>query len=82
MKDILTILRLIEKLEESLSKLYELFSNKFTDDQEAAGFFHKLSVEEDSHRNLVSYQIRVARQNEDIFGDAEVDNKEIFRTCA
>ena len=77
MKDILTILRLIEKLEESLSKLYVLFSNKFSDNQEIKSFYHQLSVEEDSHRNLVNYQIRVARQNEDIFSNVEVDVEEI-----
>ncbi|MEF9426181.1 MAG: hypothetical protein L0956_03045 [Candidatus Mariimomonas ferrooxydans] len=73
MKDILTILRLVEKLEESLSNLYDWLSNKFSDNQEARSFFNQLSFEENSHRNLVSYQIRVARQNKDLFADVEAD---------
>jgi rubrerythrin len=73
MHDIITILSKTEKLEESLSELYRWLSNTFSSDQEISDFFRHLSLDETSHRDIVRYQLRVARKDRHLFPDISAD---------
>lgn len=63
----------IERLELGLSELYLHFKESFLDDTEAAGMFEKLSDDEKSHYDLIQYQRRVVRQEQEIFNDVDID---------
>jgi len=67
----------IEGLELRLAKLYLHFKASFIDDAEAADMFEKLSYDEKSHYDLVQYQRRIVRREQEIFKDVDIDVKEI-----
>jgi len=67
----------IEGLELRLAKLYLHFKGLFPDDTGAVGMFEKLSYDEKSHYDLVQYQRRIVRREQEIFKDVDIDVKEI-----
>jgi rubrerythrin len=67
----------IEGLELRLAKLYLHFKGSFLDDAEAADMFEKLSYDEKSHYDLVQYQRRIVRREQEIFKDVDIDVREI-----
>ena len=73
MEKILKVLNRIEELEESLADLYSRLSRAFADNKEEHDFFASLSEEEESHRDLARYQIRLVRNSHEPFTDVDID---------
>jgi len=71
--NMLHMLRLMEKVEMSAAALYRWFSELFSDDEEAAFLFYRLSVEEDGHANLVRFIIRLASKAQMDGTDIDLD---------
>lgn len=80
MTDIISALKKIELMEGKLSELYAWFSKVFEDNREFASFFFKLSLDEKQHRDLVTFQLKLARNNRGLFGNTvvSVDHIESF----
>lgn len=70
---ILTILSAIEKIESSVAKLYEWFSEVFASDGEASGFFFRLAMQERSHANMVSFSKNLVRRSPNEFATVDFD---------
>lgn len=70
---ILKVLDPIEKLESSLSDLYEWFSSLFAADAEASGLFFSMGIDETAHANMVKYQRRLVVHNSKLFESSSVD---------
>jgi rubrerythrin len=78
MEDIYTVLRHLEELEHSISRLYERFSRDFSNDREASFFFYRLSLDEIAHRDLVKYQLKLVKKSKpDEFAEVDIDIEEI-----
>jgi rubrerythrin len=60
--DILTALKKLGDLENSVGKLYEWFATLFQNDEKAREFFKKLAEDEQAHFDIVKYQERVVRK--------------------
>lgn len=71
--DIFKVFDSIEKLELKISELYQYFHKLFTDEKEAGALFFRLSLDEQSHADLIKYQRRLARQNKNLSKDIEMD---------
>lgn len=63
----------IEKVELKISELYKYFNKLFTDEKGAAALFFRMSLDEQSHADLIKYQRRLARQNKNLSKDIEMD---------
>lgn len=61
--NLLPMLKLMEKGEETAAALYRWFSELFSGDEEAAFLFYRLSIEEDGHANLVRFIMRLATKS-------------------
>ncbi len=72
---ILTVLTAIGKIETNVGNFYEWLSDVFSDDPEASGFFFRMSMQEKSHANLVSFAKKLAHRSPDDFGEVDVDMK-------
>lgn len=78
MSNIFYILRALDELEDSVSLLYDKFSNLFSYDKEAQFFFYKMSMDEIAHRDIVKYQTRIlTKLNPKELKDIDIDIKEI-----
>lgn len=69
---ILAVLTALEQVELGMADVYDWLSGEFADDDDAAGFFARMSREEISHRNLIQYQRRMIR-SADATTDPHVD---------
>jgi len=70
---ILTVLGAIESIETSVAKLYEWFSECFTADREASGFFFRLAMQERSHANMVAFSKGLVRRSPSDFSTIDFD---------
>ena len=70
---ILTVLSAIEKIESSVAKLYEWFSEVLAPDEEASGFFFRLAMQERSHANMVSFSKNLVRRSPSDFAAIDFD---------
>lgn len=61
--DCFRALKLVESIEQLMADLYESFSETFAADEDATGFFYRMSRDEISHRNLVQFQERLVKKN-------------------
>ncbi|NOZ93450.1 MAG: hypothetical protein GXP47_01760 [Acidobacteria bacterium] len=75
--NISTLLSRLEALEHSMADLYLWLAGRFGDDDEAAGLFMRLHMQELSHANLVHFERRLARSDPDSFPDVDVDTSSI-----
>jgi rubrerythrin len=66
----LTVLEAMEKIEDALAQVYEWLARLYAGDEEAAGFFARLSQDEIGHRNLVRYERRLVESAPDEFGES------------
>lgn len=64
------------RVEQAIGKLYEHFSAQFGENPAAADFFRKLASDEKSHHDLVAYQKRMVKGNEQFFMDIEFKTDE------
>jgi rubrerythrin len=71
--NLLPMLKLMEKVERSASSLYRWFSELFSEDEDAAFLFYRLSVEEDGHASLVRFIMRLASKTQMDGTDIELD---------
>ncbi len=71
--DIFKVFDSIEKLELKISELYKYFHRLFINKKEVAALFFRLSLDEQSHADLVKYQRRLPRQNKNLSKDIEID---------
>lgn len=71
--DCIRALKLVESIEQLMADLYERFSEIFTADEDAAGFFYRISRDEISHRNLVQFQQRLIKKSPREFGEVDLD---------
>ena len=72
MADVIAVLKKIETLEGRISELYKWLGSLFSGDQEISSFFNRLSAEEQQHRNIALYQLRVVRKSPLMFDQIEV----------
>jgi len=70
---ILTVLSAIENIESSVAKLYEWFSDVFTSDSEASGFFFRLAMQERSHANMIAFSKNLVRRSPNDFSTIDFD---------
>ncbi len=70
---ILTVLSAIESIEFSVAKLYEWFSEVFSNDREASGFFFRLAMQERSHANMVAFSKGMVRRSPTEFSSIDFD---------
>lgn len=63
MIDLLLILKQYHELEEELSKFYLWLSEVFLTDEEISKFFSKLYIEEEQHKSMILYQMRLIKMN-------------------
>lgn len=80
MFELLTILKKYEELEEELSKFYYWLSEIFLTDEEASKFFSKLYLEEQQHKSIVLYQMRLIKTNPIHFKNFAIDSCLIKKT--
>ena len=71
--NITTILNYLLSLELKMEQLYKHFEKLFVYESEAALLFQALGIEEKSHADMVSYQLRLVRNNLKIFHDVAYD---------
>ena len=79
---ILKMLGPLEQLETRMADLYTWFSHVFREDEEAAAFFNRVSVEEVVHANIIRYQRRLVSHNPKSFSDITIDISLIEKTIA
>ena len=77
--DILKVLAKLGQLEHEASKLYNWFAALYAYDEKARSFFRKLSVEEQTHFDLVKYQERIVRSAPKDFAGVDIDTQAIDR---
>ena len=70
---ILTVLGAIFKIEMAAGELYRWLSEVLADDKEAASLFFRMSMQEQSHANLINYARRLINLNPGDFGDVSID---------
>lgn len=70
---VLSALTEIGNLESEVSEFYGWLSLVFDDDSEASGFFYRLSMQERSHANLISYAKKLVHRSPRDFTDIELD---------
>ncbi|MEN8165217.1 MAG: hypothetical protein ABFS37_13895 [Acidobacteriota bacterium] len=70
---ILTVLSAIEKIESSVAKLYEWYSEVFAGDDEASGFFFRLAMQEHSHANMIALAKNLVRRSPSDFSPIDFD---------
>ena len=70
---ILTVLSAIESIESTVAKLYEWFSECFSADSEASGFFFRLAMQERSHANMVAFSKGLVRRSPTDFSGVDFD---------
>ncbi len=80
MLDLLLILKQYYELEEELSKFYLLLSEIFETDSEASKFFSKLYLEEEQHKSIVLYQMKLINTNPIHFRDVKINGALIKKT--
>lgn len=80
MLDLLLILRQYYELEEELSKFYYLLSEIFETDTEASKFFSKLYLEEEQHKSIVLYQMKLINTNPIHFRDVKINGALVKKT--
>lgn len=73
-------LKKYEELEEELSKFYLWLSEIFLTDEEASKFFSKLYLEEQQHKSLVLYQMRLIKTNPIHFRKISMDVSLVKKT--
>lgn len=71
--NITTILNHLMKLELMMERLYKHFEKLFVYESKAVTLFQALSVEEKAHADMISYQLRLVRNNMNIFNDISYD---------
>lgn len=67
--NITTILNHLLRLELMMERLYKHFEKLFVYESEAVLLFQALSIEEKAHADMIRYQLRLVRNNLDIFPD-------------
>ncbi|MBI5076042.1 MAG: hypothetical protein HZB62_12860 [Nitrospirae bacterium] len=70
---ITTLLNHLMKLELMMERLYKHFEKLFVFESEAVSLFQALSNEEKAHADMISYQLRLVRNNRGIFNDVSYD---------
>lgn len=80
--DIVKALSAVKQLERKIGDLYRHFYRLYSSDRETAGLFYLLAQEEDSHADIVDYQLRIARKNPGIFTDVEMDTEPLDKMMA
>lgn len=63
MIDLILILKEYHELEEELSKFYLWLSEVFLTDDDISKFFSKLYMEEEQHKSMILYQMRLIKMN-------------------
>ncbi len=56
---ILKLLDALQQLELQVAELYRWLADEFADDREATGVFFRLSLQEETHANLIAFQRRM-----------------------
>ena len=80
--DLVTLLRPLEDLEGAMADLYEHLSAVFHDDDEVAGAFFRLSLDERRHLGMVRHARRLARTGPGVFGDVDAEPSEVNAALA
>jgi len=80
MFDLITVLKQYYELEEELSKFYLFLSDLFETDEEASKFFSKLYLEEEQHKSMVLYQMRLIKTNPIHFRNVKMNGVLIKKT--
>lgn len=80
MLDLISILRNYQDLENDLSKFYLWLSDIFSTDEEVSRFFSKLYMEEEQHKNIVSYQMKLVRANPIHFRNKTINGALVKKT--
>ncbi len=70
---ILTVLTAIGRVETRVGDFYQWLSETFNDDSEVSGFFYRLSMQERSHANLISYAKKLVHQSPCDFEDVDIE---------
>lgn len=73
-------LKKYEELEEELSKFYLWLSEVFLTDEEVSRFFSKLYLEEQQHKSMVLYQMRLIKTNPIHFRSFSLDGCLVKKT--
>ncbi len=71
--EIFVLLHALEKLEGGLADLYAAYAEKFQTDPAVSALFRTMSQEEADHRNLVQYEMRLARESGETFPEVPLD---------
>jgi len=71
--DILKLLKPLSEFENNIGVLYKIFSESFADDKAASSLFFLMSIQEESHRDIIEYQRRVIFANRDHFQEVDAD---------
>ncbi|MEJ5166238.1 MAG: hypothetical protein WHV67_04330 [Thermoanaerobaculia bacterium] len=80
MFDLIMSLKKYEELEEELSKFYLWLSEIFLTDEEVSKFFSKLYIEEQQHKSMVLYQMRLIKTNPIHFRTISLDGCLVRKT--
>ncbi len=70
---VLAVLSEISRLEAEVGDFYAWLSDVFSADVEAAGFFYRLSMQERSHVNLVSFAKKLVHRSPQDFAAIDLD---------
>jgi rubrerythrin len=70
---ILAVLSAIGRVEAGVGEFYQWLSEVFADDIEASGFFFRMSMQEKSHANLVSFSKKLVHRDPSGFEEVDID---------
>lgn len=74
---ILNLLAVVARIESEMAGLYEWMSRVFDNDEGAAGLFFRLSMQEKSHYNMVTFGKRLVHTSPNEFARVEVNRDDI-----
>jgi rubrerythrin len=74
---LLNILNSLEKVEMTMAGFYEWLSEQFSDHEEAAGFFYRMSMQEKAHASMIRFARRLVHASPSDFDDVPANLSEI-----
>lgn len=80
MYDLLITLKNYYELEEEFSKFYCFLSEVFEKDEEVSKFFSKLYMEEEQHKSMVLYQMKLIKTNPLHFRNIKINGTLLKKT--
>lgn len=75
------LLDLLLDVEDKMDAFYTWCAHEYRTDHQAVGLFHRLSIEEKAHKNLIAYQQRMAKTSPNDYRDIHV-NPSAIKNCA